>query len=89
VQNCDCLDSGTECSLSKFEDNTKLCDAVNTLEERGAIQRDPDRLERWACANLMKFSKAKCKALHMAWGNRKHKYRLGRKGIESSPEERT
>jgi len=55
---------------------------------KDAIQRELDGLDQRACANRMKYNKAKCKVLHVGQGNPKHKYRLGREWIESSPEER-
>lgn len=57
--------------LSKFANNTKLGG-----EGRIAVLTELDSLERWHCANLMKFNKAKCKALYMVWGTPKCKYRL-------------
>jgi len=81
------MDSWIECTLSKFADDTKLCGAVDMLEGRDAIQRDLDRLERWARANLMNFNKAKCKVLHMGQVNFQYQYKLGYEGIENSPAE--
>ncbi|GAB0176495.1 cAMP-dependent protein kinase inhibitor alpha [Grus japonensis] len=85
----DDMDSGMEHTLNKLANDTKLCGVVDMLEGRDAIQRDLDRLERWARANCMKFHKAKGKVLHMRWGNPKHNYRLGSgEWIESSHEEK-
>ena len=72
------MDSGIECTLSKFANDTKLCGAVDTLEGRDVPSRGTwTRLKRWAHANLIKFNKVKCKVLHMGQGNPKHRYRLG------------
>ncbi|GAB0179883.1 cAMP-dependent protein kinase inhibitor alpha [Grus japonensis] len=76
------MDSGIKRTLSK------LCGAVDTQEVRDAIQRDLERLERWACANRIKFNKAKCKVLQVGRRNPKHNYRLGEEWIKSSPEEK-
>lgn len=52
------MDSGNECILSKLMGDVKLSVVVDTLEGKEAIQRSLNRLERWACTKLMKFSKA-------------------------------
>ena len=82
------VDSGTKYTLSKFADDTKLSGVVKTLEEREAIQRDLDRLEKLTHVNLMSFNKAKCKMSHLGWGNPRYLYRLREKHHERSPVEK-
>jgi len=80
------MDSEIECTCSKFANDTKLCGAVEgTLEGKDAIQRDLNKLERSAHANIMTLKTAKCKVPHKGQGNPKHKYRLGGEYIASSP----
>jgi len=57
-------------------------------EGQDAIQRDTSKLEKWACVNLRRFNKAKCRAKCRAKctdrGNPQYQYRLGDEETESS-----
>ena len=64
-----CLDYEAECTLCKFAENTKLGGVADTAEDCAAIQRDLNRLEKWANRNLAKFKIGKWRVLHLGRNN--------------------
>uniref|UniRef100_A0A8C3CN94 Reverse transcriptase domain-containing protein n=1 Tax=Cairina moschata TaxID=8855 RepID=A0A8C3CN94_CAIMO len=82
------LDEGRASTLSKYTDDTKVGGVADTPEGCAAIQQDLDQLERWAGRNQMRFSKSKCRVLHLGRNNLKYHYRLGDDLLERSSAEK-
>ncbi|GAB0177588.1 mitochondrial enolase superfamily member 1 [Grus japonensis] len=78
------LDDGAGCTLSKFADDAKLGRVADMPKGHAAIQRDLNKLEKWADRNLVKFNKGKCKVLYLRRNNPMHQYMLGATQLGSS-----
>lgn len=64
---------GTHCpTVRKYMSNNKSQEAGETRKVMATIQRDPDRLKKWADKTSMKL-KSKCKSLHPRENNNNKK----------------
>ena len=57
-------------------EDPKLRGVVDRPEGHAAIQRDLNRLDKWADRNLVKFNKGKFKVLRLRRNNPMHQYNL-------------
>ena len=65
---------------SKFVDDTELGRVADRPEGHASIQRDLDRLEKWANRNLMRFNQEKCNVLPLGRNKPRHQYMLFSQG---------
>lgn len=65
---------GQSAPSNQFAGSTKLGGMVDKPEHCATIQRDLNRLKKWATSNLIKFNKGKWKVLHLGRNKLRHLY---------------
>ncbi|KAF7236392.1 Ceramide synthase 4 [Varanus komodoensis] len=83
------MEEGVNSLLIKFADDTKTGAVVTTKEQVVQIQKDLDRLWKWAGDNRMAFNVDKCQVLHLGHRNGSHKNRKDIARLESVPRRAT
>ncbi|RMC19110.1 hypothetical protein DUI87_03714 [Hirundo rustica rustica] len=82
------MDEGIKSTISNIAEDTKLVVIVNPLEGRRPLQRDLDRLDRWAKSSDLRFNKTKCWVLCFGLYNPLQHYRLGTQWLDKDQAER-
>ncbi|TRZ22704.1 hypothetical protein HGM15179_004412 [Zosterops borbonicus] len=82
------IEEGIKGTLSKSVDGIEPSSTVTTLEGWDGIQRDLNKLRKWAHGNLMRINKAKCKEWHLGQDNLPYQHRQGDEQIKSRPSEK-
>ena len=84
----DDIDEGLHCKISKFADDTKLGNRVDTQEQRSLLQSDLNKLTDWAHKWQMDFNINKCKVLNVGSKNEKFSYMMNDERLDNVNKEK-
>ena len=74
--------------LSKFEDDTKIGNIVNSEESRNVLQSVLDCAANWSDKWQMMFNPSKCTVIHFGHNNQHYKYNLGGQELKDETSEK-
>ena len=75
-------------TISKFADDTKLINPVETDDDINNMQDSINHLQNWASRWQMRYNTDKCSVMHFGHQNPHHTYTLGDKQLKESTEEK-
>ena len=84
----DDIDDGLTSNISKFADDTKIYKEVSTIVDNISMQKDIDRMVKWAETWQMKFNIQKCKSLHAGHNNKNFCYSMGPEWLSQDMQEK-
>ena len=82
------LDVGVEGWVGKIEDDTKVGGVVDSVEHCRRLQRDSNRIQKWAEKWQMEFNPEKCEVVHFGRTNSKAESKVNGRILGSVEEQR-
>ena len=82
------LDSEIISKLSKFADDTKLCNLATSEVDRDRLRLDLSKIFEWSKEWQMLFNVDKCSVLHLGKNNPNFNYYMGSNEIKSVDKEK-
>ena len=82
------IEGGLLSKLGKFADDSKLIKSIKSQNDSEILQRDLEKLEKWADEWQMEFNVDKCSVIHLGKSNPCTEYTLCNKALKCSDKER-
>jgi len=78
------LGKGSECTITKFVDDTKIGGKATGEDDTESLQRDRKHFSAWAKAWQMKHNVGKCEVMHISRKNKGAEYYLNRERLQKA-----